>query len=209
MEGAGSIGMTKMAENMGISTDQLRGMMKLETAVQEQKETLLATAKTQTEKDAINAMGTQDILDSMSKEEQKALEDANKSELDMAKKQSGLTSTMLDKLGVLVDFIMNQIYNIMVDIWDLVASIPGIGKGKEFIDTKRAALEASKGSPELAKAFNKALKVADSGDASLKDSLKKELIGGSIGKQLEKALADPKKNAAMVNAIEKMPIVGT
>ncbi len=122
MEGAGSIGMTKMAENMGISTDQLRGMMKLETAVQEQKETLLATAQTQTEKDRINAMGTQDILDSMSKEEQKALEDANKSELDMAKKQSGLTNDLLSKLTVLVDFIMNQIYNVMINIWEGVLS---------------------------------------------------------------------------------------
>jgi len=130
-EGAGSLGMTKMAENMGIGTEQLRGMMKLEQAVKEEKAALLAAAKTDEEKAKINAMGTQDIIDGMSKEEQKVLKEGTKSTLDFAKQQGQLTQSLLDKLSVLVDFVMNQLYNVFIDIWtDIGAILTKFGIGE-------------------------------------------------------------------------------
>lgn len=127
MEGAGSLGMTKMAEMLGINTQQLRGMMKLEVAVKEEKETLLAAAKSQEEKDRINAMSTQDVLDTMSEEQQKDLKDASKSELDYAKEQGQLTQSLGDKLQVLVEFMMNEVYNVLLGIWETILKIPIIG----------------------------------------------------------------------------------
>lgn len=154
--GAGSLDMTKMAENMGIGTTELRGMMKVEQAVEDQKNALLDRAQTDEEKAKINAMSTQDIIDSMSEEEQKILEDSSKTEIDFAKKQGDLTQSLLDKLGVLVDFVMNEIYNVMQGIFDAVCSIPGVSIGKGMKDARAT------NNKELIKAFgtedtNKAL----------------------------------------------------
>lgn len=166
MDGAGSIGMTKMAENIGVSTDQLRAMMHLEVAVQEQKDMLLAQgeaalAAAQTEDQRRAAMeqislaqtgGTQAIIDTMSEEEQALLKDANKSQLDVAKQQGQLTSSMLDKLSVLVDFVMNQLYNLFFDLWDsfgelsiLLSPTKIVEKGEERNIKRYALLSRDKG----------------------------------------------------------------
>lgn len=174
MEGAGSIGMTKMSEMLGYSTEQLRGMMKLEVAVEEQKNALLAQATSAAEKDRINAMGTQDLLDTMSEEERKALQEQTKSEADFAREQSHLTNSMSDKLGTLVDFVMNQLYNVMLDIYEAITNLPGFG-GKNKASWLRSA--KASGNAEL-------MKAAGSGD------LNSSLAGTKLVSALNKALDD-------------------
>lgn len=180
MEGAGSIGMTKMAENMGIGTEQLRGMMKLEVAVEEQKKTLLEQAKSEEEKKKIRDMTSQDILDTMSKEEQKALKEGTKSTRDFAKEQGQLTTSLLDKLSVLVDFVMNQLYNVFLDIWDLLGSLTGkfgVGPSQEERALKRKAFAT--GDKDLQTAIKNATDVATGRlDVS---KVKGSLIGGVEG----------------------------
>jgi hypothetical protein len=152
MGGAGDLGMTKMAEMLGINTQQLRGMMKLEVAVKEEKEALLdqgkkdlAAATTEDQKAAarekirLGTEGTtQDILDTMSAEQKGALEDQTKTEIDFAREQGNMTQSLLEKFQVLIDFLMNQLYNVLLGIWD---AIPGS-------DSRKVAAARTK-NPEL------------------------------------------------------------
>ncbi len=156
-EGAGSLGLTKMAEMMGKSTQELRGMMLVEQAVQEQKDTLLAQAVTEEDKAKVNAMGIQDVLDTMSEEERKLLKEQTKSETDYAKEQAQLTNSLLDKLEALLEFVMNQVYNVLIDIWEgILTSIPDILK-TESVKSNLALIQNMKevkkwgGSEEISK----------------------------------------------------------
>jgi len=172
MEGAGNLGMTKMSEMLGMSTQQLRGMMKLEVAVEEQRKALLA----QGDKDLALNGSTQDILDSMSEEEQKALKDDAKSMEDFAKDQGKMTQSLIDKLGVLVDFVMNQIYNAMLGIWEGIMNIPGVGdeETKKRIAQIKAAREGGAAKNEL-------VSVASKG-GDVKGGLAKTALASAIGK---------------------------
>jgi hypothetical protein len=77
------------------------------------------------------ATSTKKIWENMSKEDREAMTETAKTMEDYAKQQGDLTQSLIDKLGVLVDFVMNQMYNIFIDIWDGIMSIPGIGKSGE------------------------------------------------------------------------------
>ena len=124
MEGAGSLGMTKIAEMLGKSTQDLRGMIKLEMQVERKRAEMMEGASPE-EQAKIQKMGMADIIDSMSADEKGELEKQAKTEEDFAKKQADLTSSMLDKLATLVEFVMNQLYNILQDTWGVVWDMLG------------------------------------------------------------------------------------
>lgn len=160
-EGAGTIGMEMMAENLGISQEQLDQMIKFEAAMDMERETLKSIFQKQASGQALTAdeqarlqkaqeqgiksgndvatAGYDQIYGTMDEASKKAHEDAGKVE-NFAKKQADLTSSLLDKLSVLVDFIMNQVYNVFLEIWDLITKIPGIGGSDEERVIKRQAL---------------------------------------------------------------------
>ncbi len=169
---AGELGMTKFAELVGVSTQQLRGFMKLEVAVKEQKEAMMAAAKTSDERTRIAAMSTQDILDNLSEEEQKALKDETKSQLDFAKEQSELTNTLVEKLQVLIDFLMNELYNVLIDIWDTLSDIPGLGGDSEARKAKIAAARAGGGmGSEVAREVATAMAKAGEGGTNVREAV--------------------------------------
>lgn len=175
---AGELGATKFAEMMGISTEQLRGFMKLEAAVKEQKEVLQAEgeqgmkdaagitdavkraeaqAAAQHKLDLAKSEGTQDILDSMSKEEKKGLEDGTKSATDFAKKQTELTQDLGTRLQNLIDFLMNELYNVLLGMWDKLADIAMPLIGDESRDKTKLEIEVARTKdPELMKLLKEA-----------------------------------------------------
>lgn len=155
-EGAGTIGMEMMAENLGVSQEQLDHMIKFEGAIDRQRAVLLDqlkngddAAKDQarealkragiTAKDdkdlakEIDKAGYDQIMDTLDEGAKEQLKNDSKV-VDYTKKQSDLTQSLLDKLGVLVDFVMNQLYDIMVDIWEgVVSAIPDALKTNQQI----------------------------------------------------------------------------
>jgi hypothetical protein len=203
MEGAGRLGMTKMAEVTGVSTQHLRGLMKQEVAVKEQRDALLAQGQEElaaaqkiedaTERAAAEAAAnakiataesgsTQDIIDSMSEEEISALKEEAKDQMDYAKDQGKMTQSLVDKLGVLVDFVMNQIYNAMIGIWDLIAKVAGkagIGDPEERKRIER--IKMARGAKGAAK--TELVQVADKGG-----DLKRGMAGTALAGAMDLAL---------------------
>lgn len=176
MEMRGEIGAEMMAENLGVSEEQLSQMVKFEQSMEMYREELklrleenkkkaaqgdqaaiaelqrLKEAGVQTAKD-IDAKGYDELMDTMTDAEKANAEDQGKIR-DFAREQTDLQTSLVDKLGILVDFVINQLYNIMVDIFDMIASIPGVGPGLEARLTKKAVLRTK--DPELAKKLDEA-----------------------------------------------------
>jgi hypothetical protein len=198
-EGAGDIGMTKMSEMLGMSTQQLRGNMKLEAAIDSEKRALIKQAKkdmkAQGKSDAeitkateeIQNKSTDDILNGMpNKKSAKELGDLAKSELDFAKEQTQLTDTITKKLERLIQWLMNVFYDAILDIVDMFSNLPGVGGS------------AVKQKREMEKA------IANSGNATVKDAFEKsgrnldklraELAGGETGKKLAEGLGKYEKD---------------
>jgi hypothetical protein len=165
MEGAGDLGMTKTAEMLGYSTEQLRGMMKLEVAVQEQKDALLKQGKkelgeakdeksrqaAQHKIDIATSGGTQDILDSMSEEEQKSLKDGTKSQEQWAKEQVKQTDSIINQLERLLQFLMNQVYSAISGIYEVVASFSfGDSDAKKMYKIQQQIMSMKEGSEKTA-----------------------------------------------------------
>jgi hypothetical protein len=180
---AGTLGGEMMADNLGISEEQLDQMIKFEASLDTQREVLKKQlvsndanqraaaqealkkagieAKTDKElREKIDGAGYDEIMDTLSDDDKKLLTQAAKVE-DMAKKQGQLTQSILDKFEVLVDFLMNQLYNLFVDIWNAILSIPGVGDDAAK-ERARAMQQLRTGKTELrgvvqAEDFNKAL----------------------------------------------------
>jgi len=162
-DAAGDIGGEMMAENLGISEEQLDQMIKFESTIDAQRDDLKKLLESGTEqekedarkalkkaglyaktdeelKKKIDGAGYDQIMDTLDADTKKTLEGAAKTE-DWAKKQADLQTSMLDKLGMLVDFIMNKLYDVMIDIWDAVTSLTVFGGDKKGLDLKKAVLE--------------------------------------------------------------------
>lgn len=129
-DAAGSLGGEMMAENLGISQEQLDQAIKFEQAIDDQKEALIAQGW---DKKKVDSMETDEVLDTMSKEDKDTLLNAGK-QIDYAKKQADLTSSLLDKLDTIMDYILNYIYDTLADIYSLLGQAPIF---KSFVDPKK------------------------------------------------------------------------
>lgn len=128
-DAAGSIGGEMIAEQLGVSQEKLDSMIKLERAVKMQQKKLVQEAKDAGKSDEeiakIDKMGTQDIIASMSQSDQEKLKQETKVE-NYAKQQTDLTMTVTKQLEILIDFLMNEYYNVIVGIWDTILDFPGL-----------------------------------------------------------------------------------
>lgn len=253
-EGVGSIGMEMMAENLGVSQEQLDQMVKYEAAIDNQREVLKKQLKSGDKKQAdqaraalkqagvqgatdeelsknIDAAGYDQITDTLDETTKKQLTEANKVE-NFAKKQSDLTQSLLDKLGVLIDFMMNQVYDVLYDIYDGIISIPGVkGPTHEQVAAKKLAsrhqnkelYDAAGGgagaiaNTNVVKAFNKALddmgqadKDSKAAEAQVKDLLAKKAANPSGFSDADaEALSKAKSKATdALNKKEKIAGIG-
>lgn len=201
VDSAGEISTEMMAENLGVSEEQLDAMIKLESSLDTQREVLknqLAsgdakqqdaarealkkagiTAKTDEElRKSIDGAGYDEIMDTMSEGDKMLAEGATKQEV-FAKQQADLQTSMLQKMEMMLNFIMNQIYDALIDIWDAVTSLTSFGGDTNARDLKKAMYRNR--DPSLAKAYNEA-----GGDAY---KMKGNIIGkGGLGDALAKAL---------------------
>ncbi len=149
-EARGNLGTEQMAEQLGISEDQLSSMVKFESAMDDQRKMLKKNLRDQKVRDrldkagikltgddakdsqAIDQAGYDDILDTMDEGDKKIFQDSSK-QIDYAKQTSEYTQGVLDKLGVIMDFLMNQLYDIFVDIWDSIGDVLGfMNKGVQI-----------------------------------------------------------------------------
>lgn len=197
-DAAGDISMEMLAEAMGKSEEEVDQLAKIGIAMDNQRDILKkqlegtddqqAAARASLKKAGIEGedlakkidkAGYDQIMDTLDDDTQKQLNQQAKVE-DMAKRQADLTQSSLDKLGVLVDFVMNQIYNVLSDIWEAVSSIPGVGVGGTVQSraTKRAVYNSK--DPELMKLLE------SSGHDP--DKFRTNLMGGGFGKNLSGAL---------------------
>lgn len=201
IDSAGTIGTEMMADQLGISEEQLDAMIKLESSLDTQREVLkkqlasndedqmkaarLAlkkagiTAKTDKElREKIDGAGYDEIMDTMSDGDKMLAEGATKQEV-FAKAQADLQTSMLAKLDMMLQFLMNQIYDAMIDIWDAITSLTVFGGDKNARDLKKAMYRNK--DPNVAKAYNEA-----GGDAY---KMKGAIIGkGGLGDALAKAI---------------------
>ena len=172
-DAAGEIGPEQMAENLGISREQLNQMIMFNDQMDDQKTKLkeavsAAIAGTASKEqldtvarlkemgvnvtdagkasDEISKMGNQDLLDSMEEGDRKSLEEAAKIR-DYAKETADFQTSLMDKFQVLIDFLMGQFYQIMMNIY---GSILDIVKGMDFWTTDEEKAADLKKREELA-----------------------------------------------------------
>lgn len=170
-EGAGTIGMEMMADNLGISQDQLDQMIKFESSIDLERETLkkgladgnkevidrLSAAGLKTAED-IDAAGYDKIYDAMEESKNEQVKKTQSIEY-YAKKQAGLTQSLLDQLETLIDWFMNQLYTVMMDIYDTILDIlnaVGMGPDKGLVAAQRELRHVSVGKKELSAAIKDA-----------------------------------------------------
>lgn len=151
----GDIGAEMMAENLGVSTEQLEQMETFKDAMDDQRAVLMANAKTDDEKKKIANMTMDQVYDTLTDSEKTALE-AKGNEETFNKKMGTNVQGIMDKLQVLIDWFMNSFYNVVLGIWESILSIPGLGddtKKKEIALAKEAKNQKNSG---ITKALNEA-----------------------------------------------------
>jgi hypothetical protein len=211
----GDLGPEMMAENLGISEDQLDQMIKFEASIDMTRDALIKRLKTGTEEEkkqarlslkkggiqgkddaelitATQEAGYDQIEDTLDESTKKSIEENTKIR-DFAKEQTGLQTSIMDKLGALTDWFMNQFYNLMIDIWDGIMSIPGVGKSADVRNLEKKAMLSR--DPELLKAVK--------GAAGDMQKFRADMVGaGGIGSglgelvRLTKTGTDAEKEAA-------------
>jgi len=173
-DAVGDLGTEMIAENLGISQEELDQRIQFKLAMDVQREKMIGLLGRQkdlqekearakrgeikltedeqadierlkamtdagmTSADQIAKAGYDQLFDAMSEGDQQAAKDAGKV-TDYAKMQTSLTQSLLERLGILIDFIMNQIYNVMVDMWDGIDKIVGrLLGGRKHMDIAAA-----------------------------------------------------------------------
>jgi len=169
----GSIGPEEMAEKLGKSIEEVNQMVAFRMAIDMERSEMAALLQKQIDtpnklseeekarlkeiEDAgltaanINEAGYQQIYDGMSEDQKEAHKDADKV-INYAKRQTELTSDVMKKLEALLEFIMNQLYNVMLDIWEGLIGILStfdlpdwLGGGKSLAQKQKERLQAARG----------------------------------------------------------------
>lgn len=217
----GTIGGEMMAENLGISEEQLNGMAKFEKSIDNQRDVLkqqlesgneqqMAAARAALKQAGVTAttdkelsktvdeLGYDQIMDTLSDGDKASLAAEAKVE-DMATKQAGLQTSMLKKLEMILDWLMNSLYDLLMGLWDTVASIPGVGGDHRLQKAVYGAKD-----PEISKLFS-----AAQGDSEKfrKDLIEQGGLGKGIGDKLNKYLSATTPQEKTSSSFDVMQIV--
>lgn len=143
-DAAGTIGAGAMSEKLGISVEEYNHYAQVEAMMKDQRDLLkdkLTDPATQKKlmksgikgtKEAIEKASWAQVFDTMGDNQQDLINGVSDTE-KMAKKQAKAQTSFYDQFDTLVNFIMNQVYNVLMGIWDAIMSIPGVGND----DSKR------------------------------------------------------------------------
>lgn len=105
--------------------------LKLVGTVEEQSNQLRELFKTEE--------GRAKFFHGLSKSDQDALADSG-ALVDYQKKIAGLQTSVLDRMGIIIDILMNKIYEVMVGIWDTIASMNVFGGDEAKLEVRAAKL---------------------------------------------------------------------
>lgn len=155
-QAVGDLGTEMLAENLGVSEEQLNQMAMFNDMLDAQRQELMDKATTDEEKARIAHADNQDLWDMLDKDTKESMLASTK-QIDYAKRTSDYQTSSLDKMDMLMDILMNMIYNIMVKIYDSLADLVDWalgGKGKEKRDAEKM-IYGSKDA-EVIKAFEDA-----------------------------------------------------
>lgn len=130
----GNLGVEMTADMLGISHEQLRDSAKLQYAVNQQKDelkaqlakggserlkALAALEKANLKESELDSANWDEVIATFSENKKSKMEDEGLSKAEqLSKKQGDLTQSVLDKMGILVDFLKNQIYSVLTGIWE-------------------------------------------------------------------------------------------
>ena len=137
----GELGPEMMAENLGISREQLSNMVKLETVMAETRKDMAKDSKVT----AAQLKDDDEVLKYAGIDKKNA-EDAMKSQLDFAKEQTGLIDSVANKIERFTQWAMNQLYNVLLDIYETISNIPGAGGSKS---AQVSLMRGANASPEM------------------------------------------------------------
>lgn len=146
-EAVGDLRFESVAETLGYSPETVDQFAVMEKAMEEQRKSLLAAPGADQAK--IKSMGWDELGATMTDELKKTLGIGGPEEtqadkmLVLAQKQGQLTQSLTDKLQVLVDWFMNQFYEVVMGIWEAIMSLPGFGDAaqKDRLAAMRRARE--------------------------------------------------------------------
>jgi hypothetical protein len=141
-----------------------------------------------------------EVWDAMSEDQQKLLQDGKK-EIDYQKDIAHVQASVVDKLSVLVEFVMNQIYNVMSGIWDAITDLPGFGNKM----SKMQIAAAKTRDKDLIDAVGKASSVDEA--QKLLDQFGHKKHVSDVASRVSKMLPDIAKDIGAKNA-EAMSDVG-
>ena len=138
----------------------------------------------------LDAASSEDFYNSLDKDQKDILENGKK-EIDFQKEVAHNTQSAMDKLGVLVDFVMNQIYDIMSSIYDALLSVLGKLGLIDDASVKRQGMAKDiqkSGNADLINAWGK----SHGDEFKFKDEIIKSL-GGKMDNFLDQSAKDTKE----------------
>lgn len=207
----GDIGTQMLAENQGISQETLRGMAKFEMGLDDQKESLKAGLKDpdkrlktiaklqkagiKLDEKSIDAADTSQVFDTMD-EGAKEMAKVDSGVQDLGKAQANMTSSILQKLDALINFLMNQLYNVICEIRDMIGKLPWVG-GSDAQKTSRSITRQASATRDQ-KTMEAVQKSTDaSGNVDVK-TLRENMINGpgGVGKSIDNAFKNFKEAQA-------------
>jgi hypothetical protein len=178
-EAIGSMDLEAVAEALGKSDEQVKQMAKLELAIDAQRQDLIAKGAKASD---VNKMGYDEIIESMTKEMKESLKaDGEGLSMDkkmeaLAQQQGSLTQSILAKFEVLLDWLMNRFYGLMMGIWETILDFPFVSNKSARAQVHAIRGAQAGGSSEL------------SGIASKGGDLGKGLAESNVMQSLLKAL---------------------
>jgi len=197
----GEIGIGAMAENLGKSREEVNNMIKFRMAIDMERKVMkdlleknakgVKLTEEETERlkeiqaagllsaEDVDKAGYQQIYNGMSISDKQAHKDADKLK-NYAKKQTELTKSLMDRLDQIIEFLMNQLYEVLMDFWKMFATSKIFGSTESKRKYEKA--EAAKGVKGGAKA--ELSRVASA------DNMAGALAASTPVKALNKALDD-------------------
>lgn len=201
MDIVGTIGGEMMAQNLGISEEQLHSYAKMEYAIDAQRKGIadelialqnksdLTTEESERLKQ-LNDAGfkssedvmkgeLQNVYDVMDDGAKEAAQDAAKIR-NFAEEQTTLQTSLVDRLDQIIEFLVNQLYNVLMDLWKMFAGSTMFGTDESR--RKLATAEAAKNVKGSAK--GELAKVAGA------ENIKAAMAASQPVKAMNKALDD-------------------
>ena len=127
--------------------------------------------------EALRHADSMTVFDNLDKKQQDLINEVGR-QIDYAKKTADFQTDIMKKLGVFIDWAMNELYKLIAGIWDTILDIPGLG-GEEHKKDKLLAYAIKTGNQDVITA------VSESGTAGLGH---KDMFGTKSAQDQQKAI---------------------